>query len=255
MVFAIHRYESAIGIYVSPPSWSPLPPPSLPHLSRLSQSTAFGCPVSYMTHWLSILYMVCSTEWLHFYFSLSCIGEGNGNPLQCYCLENPRDWGAWWAAVYGVTQSQTRLKWLSNICFSAILSNHLTLFFSHWVQKSVLYICVLEGEVLTAEPPGKSQGHSLEESGSQSWSSRDVWFCWPWRRNQPRHDLPMERGGLWEPRATGLQLCKELSSKGAWIGALSWSVRSQLQWQLVGPWTENPATLCLDSWPTDTVRE
>jgi len=45
--------------------------------------------------------------------SLSCIGEGNGNPLQCSCLENPRDGGAWWAAVYGVTQSQTRLKWLS----------------------------------------------------------------------------------------------------------------------------------------------
>ena len=43
----------------------------------------------------------------------SCIGEGNGNPLQCSCLENPRDGGAWWAAIYGVTQSWTRLKWLS----------------------------------------------------------------------------------------------------------------------------------------------
>ena len=50
------------------------------------------------------------TERLHFHFSLSCIGEGNGNPLQCSCLENPRDRGAWWAAVYGVTQSRTRLK-------------------------------------------------------------------------------------------------------------------------------------------------
>ena len=45
---------------------------------------------------------------------LSCIGEGNGNPLQCSCLENPRDGGAWWAAVYGVAQSRTRLKWLSS---------------------------------------------------------------------------------------------------------------------------------------------
>ena len=44
------------------------------------------------------------------HFSLSCIGEGNGNPLQCSCLENPRDGGAWWAAVYGVAQSRTRLK-------------------------------------------------------------------------------------------------------------------------------------------------
>ena len=55
-----------------------------------------------------------TTERLHFHFSLSCIGEGNGNPLQCSCLENPRDWGAWWAVVYGVTQSRTWLKWLSS---------------------------------------------------------------------------------------------------------------------------------------------
>ena len=55
-----------------------------------------------------------TTEWLPFLFSLSCIGEGNGNPLQCSCLENPRDGGAWWAAVYGVAQSQTRLKRLSS---------------------------------------------------------------------------------------------------------------------------------------------
>ena len=48
---------------------------------------------------------VTKTERLHFHFSLSCIGEGNGNPLQCFCLENPRDGGAWWAAVYRVTQS------------------------------------------------------------------------------------------------------------------------------------------------------
>ena len=48
-----------------------------------------------------------------FHFSLSCIGEGNGNPFQCSCLENPRDGGAWWAVVYGVAQSRTRLKRLS----------------------------------------------------------------------------------------------------------------------------------------------
>ena len=55
-----------------------------------------------------------TTEQLHFHFSLSCIGEGNGNPLQCSCLENPRDRGAWWAAISGVAQSQTQLKWLSS---------------------------------------------------------------------------------------------------------------------------------------------
>ena len=50
------------------------------------------------------------TEQFDFHFSLSCIGEGNGNPLQCSCLENPRDGTTWWAAVYGVAQSRTRLK-------------------------------------------------------------------------------------------------------------------------------------------------
>ena len=53
-------------------------------------------------------------ERLHFHFSLSCMGEGNGNPLQCSCLENPSDEGAWWAAVYGVAQSWTQLKRLSS---------------------------------------------------------------------------------------------------------------------------------------------
>ena len=54
------------------------------------------------------------TEWLHFLFSLPCIGEGNGNPLQYSCLENPRDRGAWWAAIYRVAQSQTWLMRLSS---------------------------------------------------------------------------------------------------------------------------------------------
>ena len=71
-----------------------------------------------------------TTERLHFHFSLSCIGEGNGNPLQCSCLENPRDCGAWWAAVYGVAQSWTRLKRLSSssMSFESVMpSSHLIL--------------------------------------------------------------------------------------------------------------------------------
>ena len=56
-----------------------------------------------------------TTEQLHFHFSLSFTGEGNGNPLQCSCLENPRDGGARWAAVYGVAQGRTQLKWLSSL--------------------------------------------------------------------------------------------------------------------------------------------
>ena len=59
------------------------------------------------------------TERLPFHFLLSCIGEGNGNPLQCSCLENPRDGGIWWASVYGVAQSRTRLKQLSSSSISS----------------------------------------------------------------------------------------------------------------------------------------
>ena len=62
-----------------------------------------------------------TTERLHFHFSLSGIGEGNGNPLQCSCLENPRDREAWWAAVYGVAQSRTRLKQLSSSSSSVLI--------------------------------------------------------------------------------------------------------------------------------------
>ena len=62
------------------------------------------------------------TERLHFHFSLSCIGEGNGNPLQCSCLENPRDGGVWWAAISGVAQSRTRLKRLSSSSSSIHIS-------------------------------------------------------------------------------------------------------------------------------------
>ena len=76
------------------------------------------------------------TERLHFHFSLSCIGEGNGNPLQCSCLENPGDGGAWWAAVYGVAQSWTRLKRLSSSSSSSKadrkLSQQLTFVPASW---------------------------------------------------------------------------------------------------------------------------
>ena len=66
---------------------------------------------------------------LHFHL-LSCIGEGNGNPLQCSCLENPRDGGAWWAALYGVAQSQTQLKRLSSSSSSSSSGSKLILYFT-----------------------------------------------------------------------------------------------------------------------------
>ena len=62
--------------------------------------------------------------------SLSRIGDGNGNPLQCFCLENPRDGGAWWAAVSGVAQSQTRLKWLSSSSSS---------FYMYWETRKLVW--------------------------------------------------------------------------------------------------------------------
>ena len=71
-----------------------------------------------------------TTERLHFHFSLSRSGEGNGNPLQCSCLENPRDGRAWWAALYGVAQSRTRLKRLSSSSSSLLILSFLYCFTS-----------------------------------------------------------------------------------------------------------------------------
>ena len=83
--------------------WHPTPVllPGKSHGRRsLVGCSPWGCEESDMTERLHF----------HFHFPLSCIGEGNGNPLQCSCLENPRDGGAWWSTVYGVAQSRTRLK-------------------------------------------------------------------------------------------------------------------------------------------------
>ena len=91
--------------YLRRRQWQPTPVP-LPGKSHGRRSLE-GC--SPWGRWGSD-----TTERLHFPFSLSCIGEGNGNPLQCSCLENPKDRGAWWAAVYGVAQSRIWLKWLSS---------------------------------------------------------------------------------------------------------------------------------------------
>ena len=75
-----------------------------------------------------------TTERLHFHFSLSCIGEENGNPPQCSCLENPRDGGAWWAAVYGVAQNRTQLKRLSSSSSSSSNGSRRPRF-GAWVKK------------------------------------------------------------------------------------------------------------------------
>ena len=91
--------DSLKGIY----KWQWHPTPVLLPGKSHGQESLVGC--SPWGRWESD-----TTEQLHFHFSLSCTGEGNGNPLQCSCLENPRDGEAGWAAVYGVAQSRTRLK-------------------------------------------------------------------------------------------------------------------------------------------------
>ena len=81
------------------------------------------------------------TKRLHFHFSLSCIGKGNGNPLQCSCLENPRDGEAWWAAVYGIAQSRTQLIYMAESGLSVISEDSLVFsvfFFSVFFSASKL---------------------------------------------------------------------------------------------------------------------
>ena len=84
------------------------------------------------------------TERLPFHFSLSCIGEGNGNPLQCSCLENPRDGGAWWAAVYGVAQSRTRLKRLSSSSSTMAFENSINILYVNPYFLHVFKMCFSE---------------------------------------------------------------------------------------------------------------
>ena len=119
-----------------------------------------------------------TTEWLHFHFSLSCIGEGNSNPLQCSCLENPRYRGGWWAAVYGVAQSRTRLKRLSSSSSSrnihrtpppgAFPADHLLflllLLFTRSAQSSpVAQSCPTLCDPMNRSPPGLPVHHHLPE--------------------------------------------------------------------------------------------
>ena len=98
--FHVHTLEKAMAPHSSTLAWE------IPWMEEPGRLQSMGSLESGMT------------ERLHFHFSLSCIGEGNGNPLLCSCLENPRDGEAWWAAVSGVPQSRTRLKRLSSSCLA-----------------------------------------------------------------------------------------------------------------------------------------
>ena len=116
-----------------------------------------------------------TTERLHFHFSLSCIGKGNGNPLQCSCLENPRDGEAWWAAFYGVAQSRTRLKRLSSRSSSMpvweqeVYGKLLLYFHFEWVSE-VTQSCPTLCDPLDCSPPG-SLVHGIFQAWILEWGA------------------------------------------------------------------------------------
>ena len=157
--------------------WHPTPV-LLPGKSHGRRSLV-GC--SPWGHWES-----GTTERLHFHFSLSCIGEGNGNPLQCSCLENPRDGRAWWAAVYGVEQSWTRLTRLSS---SSSSSSHILQGLSRVIQPDLLPLLILPTpSPLTSSPClwSRSLGEDRRGNGQKEielsrflgrWSRGTVMAC------------------------------------------------------------------------------
>ena len=108
------------------------------------------------------------TERLHFHFSLSCTGEGNGNPLQCSCLENPRDGGAWWAAVYRVAQSRTQLKRLS----SSSSSSSICLKVFEWLR-----IIKYNSPIGTCQESVYSFGRYVQ-TNMFSFQVNKCWHCW-----------------------------------------------------------------------------
>ena len=116
------------------------------------------------------------TEQLHFHFSLSCIGEGDGNPLQCSCLENPRDGRAWWAAVYGVTQRWTRLKRLS----SSSRSSKPIREGQWWVHTALVGTATLLSDVRSQRSPCSDGISNI--SVMQIWPSygRRLIYIWKW---------------------------------------------------------------------------
>ena len=128
--------------------------------------------------------------------SLPCIGEGNGNPLQCSCLENSRDGGAWWAAVYGVAQSRTWLKWLSSSSKSAVRTSYIT-------KYSALYLA-----------------QSLKWGPEKAlFAPAPIIFLWNLRCLSPgwlsvgtsRIPVEIKHGGdewLWPPKCQGRAVCK-----------------------------------------------
>ena len=142
-----------------------------------------------------------TTEWLHFHFSLSCIGEGNGNRLQCSCLENARDGGAWWAAISGVAQSRTWLKRLS--------SSSSRLKADGWIPYRFLTSCSFlvaraKKSVKTTFCRVKAEGHTLcmqvlkEICGVLQQHDSTLWDSSGKQENPCTYDKPGMKACSWE---------------------------------------------------------
>ena len=111
--------------------------------------------------WVSVTYT----------FSLSCIGEGNGHPLQCSCLENPRDGGAWWAAVYGVAQSRTLLKRLSSSTYNPHVLLPRSLGGNNHIKKQNISLDSVARRFINLHIGGKQIG--LTVTDLKQWKSHD----------------------------------------------------------------------------------
>ena len=127
-------------------------------------------------------------EQLHFHFSLWCTGEGNGNTLQCSCLENPRDGGAWWAAVYGVAQSQTRLTRLHSSSSMKSFLSYLSPYLPSWKKKSVSRLVLST----SLQPHGLYVAHQTPLS--RGFSRQEYWGGLPFPSPGDLHNPGVEPG-------------------------------------------------------------
>ena len=134
-----------------------------------------------------------TTEWLHFHFSLSCTREGNGNPLQCSCLENPRDRGAWWAAVYGVTQNRTQLRRLSSSSIHNYLLNSCA---RHGAPRSG--VLASAPELCWLPPPLQALGIEFQQFPGEQGERRHG-------AGRVRGDSPAGRGGWYSIITLGMR--------------------------------------------------
>ena len=177
-----------------------------------------------------------TTERLHFHFSLSCIGEGSGNPLQCSCLENPRDGGAWWAAVYGVAQSQTWLKWLSSSSSKITADGDC----SHEIKRRFILgrkvmnnlDCILKSRDITLPTKDhlvKAMVFPVVTYTYESWTIKkaecwriDAFELWCWRRLLR---VP------WTARRSNQSILKEINPNIHWMNwCWSWSSNTLATW-------------------------